>query len=411
MFVAIWTTTAFIRSFWVRRRQMYRFLCALTALIALSEIQFFTEKAVYVPAFVCYIGIPLLVLLFVLCLFTGHGSSIATRSGLAEAHDLGYWELRGIGRSSIKECVDMLPMGICCYYPDGQIKLVNNMMNLIASDLTGHSLADGTEFIGCLRKLSMESEERRSIVVRLKNGRIFSFREKEIISDGIVINELLANDISKEYELTEALREKEKNVAQLNEKLKSIEEESLKTAIEKEVLDAKIRVHDNLGRVILMTRRYLKKDQKEDREAENIAAEIIRQTVLLRGESPDEWRRDYDYIFRTAKMLGVEIEIKGELPASGKAEKLAVSALSCTLLNSARHAGADRLFAEVERFTNSTGNYCLMRITDNGKVSNVTVTEKGGLSNLRREIEAGGGSLEIEAENGIAVHVLIPEER
>ena len=177
------------------------------------------------------------------------------------------------------------------------------------------------------------------------------------------------------------------------------------------MLDAKIRVHDNLGRVILITRRFLKEDPKNDKEAENIAAEIRRQAALLKGERPDEWRCDYDYIFRTARMLGVEIVINGELPPSGKAERLAVSALGCTLLNSARHAGADRLFVEVERFSNSEGNYCLMRITDNGKVSNATVTEKGGLSNLRREIETGGGSLEIEVEKGIAVHVLIPEER
>ncbi|MCR5332349.1 MAG: hypothetical protein K6E62_14380 [Lachnospiraceae bacterium] len=437
----------------------------ISALLAVILLQFFMEDADKVPAPVCFVGVPLLAVLFTMVLAITNGKRLKGIFTVFGGNE-------DLGPGAVKECVDRLPMGIFCYYPDGRVKLVNNVMSGLVVRMSGDSFLDGNTLKNELKKRSLDPISGMSHIIRTDDDRIYNFQEKGIMFDGKPLYEILANDVTKEYALTEALREKEKSVAQLNGKLKELADETLKTAIEKEVLDAKIKVHDNFGRVILFTRRYLRDrgnsfentsgnapeditrniyedtsgNASEDvtrniyeeaegnasegairnisEDAARIASEIRQQTTLLKNESPDEWRRDYDYVYRTARLLGVKIDLYGELPSSGKQEKLAVSALSCTLLNSARHAGADRMIVAIRQVKYSSDRkktddilkgddgelFYEMRITDNGRTTNGPIIEKGGLVNLRRELENEGGQLNIEYEHGVVVNVVIPAQ-
>ena len=42
---------------------------------------------------------------------------------------------------SVKESIDNLPMGLCCYWPGGLVKLKNRRMEELSFALTGESLA------------------------------------------------------------------------------------------------------------------------------------------------------------------------------------------------------------------------------------------------------------------------------
>ena len=412
--VSVWTVAAFIRSFWSRRRAKHRILYGVTAVLGTVLIQFLTENKTKVPMPVCFIGVPVLAVLFTMVLAVTHGRHLKGIFNLFNAAD-------EPGPGLIKECVDRLPMGIFCYYPDGRPKLVNQVMGRLAVRMDNKSLLDGNILRKELTRRSLAPVSGMSHIIRTEEGRIYNFQEKGIMFEDKPLREILANDVTTEYALTESLKEKEESVTQLNGKLKELADETLKTAIEKEVLDAKIKVHDNFGRVILFTRRYLR-DPKDGGNASKIASEIMQQIILMKNESPDEWRRDYEYIYRTARLLGVTIEVHGELPVGGKQERLAVSALSCTLLNSARHAGADRMIVEVSTegknseipasVENGTekapSGYCRMRIYDNGGSVSGPITVKGGLVNLRRELEAEGGRMAIGYVDGVVVNIVFP---
>ncbi len=382
-----------IRSFWAKRAPEYRVMYGALCVFGLQLMVFFDNEVPYVPRGIMFVGLPLFVLGFIGAVFIGREHRLSR-----------------LGTEAVKECVDSLPMGICCYFDDGQVKLANDTMIRLCVSITGHSLMDGVYFRKILEDYRKPGQSH--IIVKSDDNSVFDFTESVIDYNGRKLREILAFNVTEVYKLTDELKEQEERVGALNTRLKEISEEAVKTAIEKEILTAKVRVHDDLGRVILLARRYLKTGAKTGDDMDKVATELKRQAILMLSESPDEWRRDYAYIFRTARLLGIRANIKGRFPKSGIAKRLAVSTLSCALLNTARHAGADSIYftcAQVKDETSGKEHFELL-VRDNGYFWVENVEEKGGLKSLRSEIEAEGGSLFIESGQGVSLKVLIPIE-
>ena len=116
---------------------------------------------------------------------------------------------------SVKECMDELPVGICFYWDGGLTKLTNRRMNSIACKLTGSGIMDADEF----QKIVFSGKE--APILRTEDGAALSFVHREDTLDGRTIHELLAFDVTREYRLTEELREKQKKVLNINKRLKA----------------------------------------------------------------------------------------------------------------------------------------------------------------------------------------------
>ena len=54
--------------------------------------------------------------------------------------------LRSISNPAVKESLDDLPAGICCYWPGGLVKLKNSAMEQLSFALFDVSLLDGAAF-------------------------------------------------------------------------------------------------------------------------------------------------------------------------------------------------------------------------------------------------------------------------
>ncbi|MBR5967807.1 MAG: hypothetical protein IK001_04315 [Lachnospiraceae bacterium] len=394
-YIAVVSGAFFIKSFWTKRSVSYRVIYFLLTIAAFSLIRFFADDGEHVSFVLCMYGIPAL-----------SGAFLTVRLIAKE-----YGDTR-VGPESVKECVDRLPTGICCYFEGGQVKLVNDLMSRLCIELTGERLSDGEWFDRSLKELSI-AEEDDTALVRMGDGKYYSFRKQIKDLDGRPLKEIIATDVTREYRLTAELKEKEEQVAALNVRLKELSEESLKTAIEKEVLAAKVRVHDDLGRVILLARRCLNlKTDDNFLSLEKTAEEVRKQAILMLSESPDEWRRDYGYVFRTAKQLGMKLKVQGKIPQGERSRRLAVSALNCAILNSARHAGADQINVKCEKVRDEASGteYYEMSISDNVNFQVEKVEEKGGLKSLRNELEAEGGSLIIRVGQGVALYARMPAD-
>ena len=391
-YIAAVCAAFFIQSLWMKRTVRYRLIYLALSLAACSLLGFFKDGVETVPFAVTMYAVPALMIAF-----------FATRLLDRESANT------KIGPESVKECVDRLPIGICCYFEGGQVKLVNDLMSRLSLELTGKKLNDGEQFLKKLRTLSIADED-SALLIRTVTGRYYSFKESEADLDGRTLREITATDVTREYSLTAELKEKEEQVSALNVKLKELAEESLKTAVEKEVLNAKIRVHDDLGRVILLARRCLNDREGNILSLEKTSEEVRKQAILMLNESPDEWRRDYGYVFRTAKQLGMRFKVQGRIPQEERSKRLAVSALYCAILNSARHAGADLITVRCEKVKDEASGleFYDMVIGDNVNFQVGKVEEKGGLKSLRNELEAEGGSLIIRVGQGVDLYARIP---
>ncbi len=179
------------------------------------------------------------------------------------------WRKTHISAISIKESLDLLSAGLCYYWPEGQPKLVNANMDKICRTLTGEPLADGVAFWEQLKSGElpgcMEAGE-KPIYELPDEDSTFSFQHYEIQLNGHTLCELLASDVSEEYRVIRELENKKEHVGHVRKRLKELSKTITRTTAEREVLAAKEKLHDDFGRMLLLSKRTLLEPETQNEE-------------------------------------------------------------------------------------------------------------------------------------------------
>lgn len=306
---------------------------------------------------------------------------------------------------SIKECFDTLPAGLCVYFPEGLAKIVNPSMSRICRDATGSSLANAASFWQQLTESTLPCSVSggEKPIIRLPDGRAFSFARYEAALDGAPVYELIASDITEEYRLTEELEEKQARVKAINTRLKALHSELKYVIMEKEVLQIKVRIHDNLGQALLLARRWLSDPSGTDfDELLRMWRDNIR---LLEQEDREEWQTPYFVNCQRAKMLGVRLNIEGTLPTEDPLIPVIDTAIAVHTTNVRRHADGD---CAVIRVTD-TGSAYELRFTNNGTPPAKDMKPAGGLRNVARAAAEIGGSMTFRAEPVFEMLLTLPK--
>ena len=302
--------------------------------------------------------------------------------------------------SSVKECLDALPDGVCFFSENGRILLSNRRMQHISSDITGTGILNGEKLWRCIEEKSVDMDVSDGLVIFTSDSKVWNVRRSEIEAEGNRINEIVALDVTEQYELRRELEERNERLNGVNERLRIFSRDMSRLTAEKELLDAKIKVHDDLGRSLLAFRAYLTAEPpKRDRsKLLPLWRHVI--SVMKKETSPSE---EWDAIEKTAESLNIQIELIGDrpvsladLPVSGEARSAILAAIRECLTNTARHAGGDRIFVLIKS-DDDAPNGIRVEITNNGRVPLTPVQEAGGLSNLRRIVERAGGIMTIES--------------
>ena len=304
---------------------------------------------------------------------------------------------RSLSLMSVKECMDELPVGICFYWDGGLTKLTNRRMNSIACKLTGSGIMDAEHF----QKTVFSDME--TPVVRLEDGAAYSFDHRVNALDGRTIHELLAFDVTQEYRLTEELREKQKKVQKINKRLKALSATIQYIIMDKETLHIKMHIHDSFGEMLLMTKHFLA--DPENTDTKEMLSLWRRNIALLKDEEREHWQKPCFFSLTHANSLGIRIEMNGELPEDEALISVVDSAITVHVTNVLRHAEGDTAYISIEK----TADGYVMRFTNNGRLPLTPVKETGGLANLRRRIEAIGGTMTINSAPQFEMILHLPE--
>ena len=323
---------------------------------------------------------------------------------------------------SVKESLDALPDGVCFFSEDGRILLSNRRMQHISSDITGIGILNGEKLWRCIEEKSVKTDVSDGLVILTSDSKVWNVRRSEIEAEGNRINEIVALDVTEQYELRRELEERNERLNSVNERLRIFSRDMSRLTAEKELLDAKIKVHDDLGRSLLAFRAYLTAEpSKRDR---NKLLPLWRYviSVMKKETAPSE---EWDAIEKTAESLHIQIEINGDLPAgladlpvSGEVRSAIMAAIRECLTNTARHARGDRLFVLIKCGAEQGADHAStsgsssasgtapcddaphgirIEITNNSRAPLVPIQEAGGLSNLRHMVERAGGIMTIES--------------
>ncbi|MCR5337806.1 MAG: hypothetical protein K6E75_04540 [Lachnospiraceae bacterium] len=320
---------------------------------------------------------------------------------------LNTWRSRQLSSFSIKESLDWLPEGLCYYRPDGLPKLVNRKMQEISLQITGRPLLNADAFWQFLcqehgheKAVSLQGEE--NPVWQLEDGTTLSFLRRKTEVDHRDIYEILSVDITKEYKVAKKLRKKGAKESEINRRLRQVSRNLTQMTIEQEVLGMKISVHDNLGQVLLQTKRILK--NRDRQQEENVLKQWGKIVRLMGNERPENWQDAYVEAFRKTSLLGVRIQVNADLPESKEARTLINMAVTACATNVIRHAKGD----EIEINGAKNEDVYTVVITNNGQPPKQKVRESGGLKNLRDEVERFGGVMKIQSKPRFALILILP---
>lgn len=311
-------------------------------------------------------------------------------------------------RKTVKEALDNLPSGVCFFDKNGMVTLCNHQMYRLVFALTGQDLQSLSEMLEILDG-QRDGLHRKGDIFLLEDGSAWRFKKERVtIRSGESYTQITASDVTELYRRHQELKEDNRKLEEYAERMKRLSANIITLIREEEILNMKMRVHDDIGRSVIATRKLL----KQGRPIQELDLESWKNAIrLLKHEKDSLEEKDATAQLQTAAdSIGIRIFLDGEFPEDKEAANLLITAIRECMTNAVRHAGATELYARIT-CDHQTASAV---ITNNGAVPEREITEGGGLSSLRAHIRNREGRMEIQSAPRFALTVTVPiggEER
>lgn len=312
----------------------------------------------------------------------------------------------------IRNAIDSCPDGICFAASGGRPILANKTINSVCYELTGHTVINADSMWRELTELAIpkeaESPAQDTVLCRLGGGSVWQFQKKRLTIDRSQITQYEASDITELYHYRNRLQENNICVSELHDRQRELLENIVQNNLDKELLRAKMRIHDNFGRLLIMTENVLTNKSSEMSESELFSAweAVISDMENAAVVSETKDASPQNELVQVADLIGCRVEFQGKQPTERKALLLLYAAIREALTNAVKHAGADKLTIII----NESGNKYRARILSNGRPCRSPIWEGSGLRNLRKRLEQEGAALDYRYEDGVELVLTIPKE-
>lgn len=327
---------------------------------------------------------------------------------------------------AIREAIDTWPDGICFACADGRPILANKTINDLCSRLTGHTITNAEWAWMDLKALkqTFPPDESRTdadmvnsvnpdaeperFLCRLADGTVWQFQRQNLDIRTVPVVQYEAADITELYHYRNRLRENIAQAETLQERQRDLLRNIVQNNLDKEMLEAKIHIHDNFGRVLLMSRSALNGEpgSRNDSELFRAWTAVISDMENASSRRTSSLNTPEKELVQVAKMIGCRVRFHGRQPSERKPLLLLYAAIREALTNAVRHAGADCLIIDIR----DDGDNYHAEIRSNGRKTSAPIREGGGLGNLRRRLEQEGARLQIDSHDGVVLILTIPKE-
>ena len=305
-------------------------------------------------------------------------------------------------RSSIKRAFDNLPAAVCYFTSDGLVQMCNLQMHRLYRVIGGRDLQTLDE----LRTALAGSRTAGSSVYLLPDGSAWHYTESPVTVGKNSYLEVLFTDVTQLHAKRLELEAQNEQLREISRSLKTLSDNVLTMTRERELLNYKILLHDQMGAGLLAVRQCLRQGKKtEDFDA---AIRLWKKAVRLiqdDNEHPDA-SNSYSEFLQDAKALGLRIILKGGLPHGREALEIFLVAMRECATNCVRYAESTELYAEISR----TDGGMDVRITNNGKPPRAEIVPGGGLANLQRYVARAGGRMQIQSLPFFELTLQLPDQ-
>lgn len=313
------------------------------------------------------------------------------------------WSKTHLSPESFAKAFNSVSAGILFYAEGGLCLLSNNVMNQLAQSITDTPLLNGEEFYKALA----------SDMVKTSDGKVWSFKRRKLNveermrfgrSQAICVYELIATDITEMVQKNQQLSDDNVKLRRINNELAGYNRDMLESIRRKEILSAKINIHDEMNRLMLSTVNAL--GETDETKRKEILRLWQRNALLLCKEAseskPIDFLADLSVI---ADSLGIRF-ICNDLPelSDVSVRRVFVQVAREAMVNAVKHGGAKTMTVSVQkkdgvrRFVFANDGTC------EGEV-----VFGGGLHTLEKMVSDIGGKLTVENNDGFAVVLEVKE--
>lgn len=304
-----------------------------------------------------------------------------------------HWKEDHITPMSVKDSIDMLHAGLCYWEDGGRMILSNKKMDEICLAISGEMLLNGEKFYKCI-----ESE-----CMPMPDGTIKYFFHNLVEFEDKQIHELIAADVTELYKKNELLEQETISLQKMNESLRRYNQNIEETVRKQEILDAKVYIHDEMNRLMLVTTANAETPMSEE-DFEEILT-LWRNNAILLGNESDKSNSNVDItgIDRLANLLGIQLKWEGEdwstIPDSIRESFIMV--VREAIANAMKHAEAKNITIRIQK----KDEKLLIRISNDGKLPERKISLGGGLTNIKRMVEEKKGQFEVEINEQFNMNV------
>lgn len=281
-------------------------------------------------------------------------------------------------RNNVKEALDNLPSGICIFDKNGILRLCNHRMYSLFYHIAGKDL----------QALSELNEFLERGTVLAQDGSAWYFKEEPIVTaDKQHYTQVTAADVTKLYQRQKELERGNLALAEYAERMKELSNDMIAVIRDEEMLNMKMRVHDDIGRSVISTRMYLQQNDRSQKPDLTVWKNAVR---LMKHEiEPGEGQNIVEKLISEAKDIGVNIHIDGKF---SEVPELLTAAIRECAINAVRHAKAKDLYVKIVR----NESRLTVFITNSGLPVKGRIVEGGGLTSLRHRVENSGGIMTVK---------------
>ena len=306
---------------------------------------------------------------------------------------------------SVKEALDDLPVGVCFIAPNGTVALVNLQMNTWCRQLTGQPLSNGNGFLQSIE----QAGERRSgqFLLTLREDCVLLFAVTDIAVEGKTYRQLTGTDVTRQFRVTSQLEAQNEKLKDISVRMKAYSVELTDLVMRREMLSARVAVHDGVGHALLRAKYHFEHPEASD--ASELYALLKRTNTFLLGaaEGGDEAPADrLSQALQLAKGIGVQVTFGAEAPEEPEFRALLAQAVRECAINAVKHAGGTSLSVDIAQ---TNGSYTVSICSD-GERAEKEITLSGGLKSLSDAVAAAGGKMEVRPLPAFTVLLQLPKK-
>lgn len=303
---------------------------------------------------------------------------------------------------SVKEAFDNLPSGVCFFDRNETVTLCNHQMYRLFFALTGRDLQSLPEMQELLE--SHADERRRDTdVFLLDDGSAWRFAQEQITAqDGNSYTQVTASDVTELYRRQKELEEDNQKLKEDAERIRRLSSEIISLIRDEEILNMKMRVHDEIGRSVIATRQFL----QQGKPMEELDLTAWKNAVrLLKHENEQPEKRDaVAGLMNAAYSLGIQVFLNGTFPDDAAVKEVFLFVIRECMTNAVRHAGVRELYVRLA----CSDHAASVSVTNSGAVPDGEIVEGGGLTSLRILVKKSGGTMKVKAVPVFELTVSVP---